>query len=472
MKQLARALRKHQTDAEKALWSWLRNRQLENCKFRRQQAVGPYIADFLCLEFKLVIELDGGQHAEQTEQDQRRTEYFQNLGYRVLRFWNHDVLREPNAVLEAIRAAIAVRVPHPNPLPQGEGGPGLTQICEGEGDRGDLHGNLWEALARLQRQSLAEFPTPLSPMRRLSRVIGGLDIWFKRDDLISFGLGGNKVRGLELMVADAMAQGAEVLVTGAGVQSNHVRATAAAAAHCGLRCVAVFWGDAPARIDGNYRVTRLLGAEAVFTGDPDRASVDRGIQALCNELCHKGQHPYPIPRGGACALGALGHVLAAREIHEQSRALGFDPDVIVLATGSGATHAGWLLGTRGLGSPWIIESFTVSRPEEEARMEVARLATEAAALLGLNWTFYPQDAIVHGGFIGEGYGIPSIEAADAIRLVGRTEGLLLDPTYTGKAMAGLLDALRRERLGSYSKVVFVHTGGQPTFFAGDGDWLR
>ncbi len=330
----------------------------------------------------------------------------------------------------------------------------------------------WETIARLRRQTLAEFPTPLSPMRRLSREIGGLEIWFKRDDLISFGLGGNKVRGLELIMADAIAQGADIIVTGAGAQSNHVRATAAAAAHCGLRCVAVFWGDAPARIDGNYRVTHLLGAEAVFTGDPDRASVDRGIQALCEELRHKGQRPYPIPRGGACALGALGHALAAREISEQCRALEFDPDAIVLATGSGATHAGWLFGTRALGSTWTVESFTVSRPAEEARKEVARLATEAAALLGLDWTFNSQDAIVHGGFIGEGYGIPSIEAADAIRLVGRTEGLLLDPTYTGKAMAGLLDGLRRGCLGSYPKVVFVHTGGQPAFFAGDGDWLQ
>ncbi len=332
--------------------------------------------------------------------------------------------------------------------------------------------NPWEALARLRRQTLAEFPTPLSPMRRLSRAIGGLDIWFKRDDLISFGLGGNKVRGLELLVADALGQGADTIVTGAGAQSNHVRATAAAAAHCGLHCVAVFWGDAPARIDGNYRVTRLLGAEAVFTGDPDRASVDRGIQALCEELRHKGQCPYSIPRGGACALGALGHALAARELHEQCRTLEFDPDAIVLATGSGATHAGWLLGTRALGSTWTVESFTVSRPAGEARKEVVRLATEAAALLGLDWTFNSQDAIVHGGFIGEGYGIPSIEAADAIRLVGCTEGLLLDPTYTGKAMAGLLDGLRRGGLGSYPKVVFVHTGGQPAFFAGDGDWLQ
>ena len=330
--------------------------------------------------------------------------------------------------------------------------------------------NPWEALARLPRQTLAHFPTPLSPMRRLSRAIGGLDIWFKRDDLISFGLGGNKVRGLELLVADAMAQGAEVFVTGAAVQSNHVRATAAAATCCGLRCVAIFWGDAPARIDGNYRVTRLLGAEAVFTGDPDRASVDRGIHALCEKLRHQGKRPYPIPRGGACALGALGHALAAHELFEQCRQLGLAPESIVLATGSGGTHAGWLVGTRALGSPWTVESFTVSREAEVMPIEIARLATEAAVLLGLDWQFAPAEAIVHGGFIGAGYGIPSSEAADAIRLVGRTEGVLLDPTYTGKAMAGLLEHLRRG-LAPYRSVVFLHTGGEPAFFAGDGEWL-
>src|SRR5919109_1525804 len=301
--------------------------------------------------------------------------------------------------------------------------------------------NLWEALAQLPRQPLAEFPTPLLPMRRLSRAIGGLELWLKRDNLISFGLGGNKVRGLELLVADAMAKGAEVLVTGAGAQSNHVRATAAVAACCGLRCVAVFWGDAPARIDGNYRITRLLGAEAVFTGDPDRTSVDRGIEALCEELRHQGQRPYPIPRGGACALGALGHALAAHELFGQCRRLGLVPEAIVLATGSGGTHAGWLGGARGLRSPGGVESFTVSREAEVVRSEIARLATEATALLGLDWRFAPEETIVHGGFIGTGYGIPSPEAAEAIRLVGRTEGVLLDPTYTGKAMAGFLGHL-------------------------------
>lgn len=330
--------------------------------------------------------------------------------------------------------------------------------------------NPWEALASLPRQPLANFPTPLLPAPRLGRTIGGMELWFKRDDLISFGLGGNKVRGLELLMADAVAQDAEVIVTGAGVQSNHVRATAAATACCGLRCVAVFWGDAPERADGNYRLIRMLGAEAIFTGDPDRASVDGGIRAVCEELSRQGQRPYPIPRGGACALGALGHALAARELHEQCQALGCHPEAIVLAAGSGGTHAGWLVGTRALGSPWAVESFTVSRSPEAVRMEIARLATEAAALLGLDWQFAPQETIVHGGFIGAGYGIPSAEAADAIRLVGRTEGVLLDPTYTGKAMAGFLE-YRRRGLIPYRSVVFLHTGGEPAFFAGAGEWL-
>ena len=144
--------------------------------------------------------------------------------------------------------------------------------------------------------------------------------------------------------------------------------------------------------------------------------------------------------------------------------------MVVLATGSGGTHAGWLVGTRALGSPWTVESFTVSREADAACNEMARLATEAAALLGLDWRFVPEEAIVHGGFIGTGYGVPSPEAADAIRLVGRTEGALLDPTYTGKAMAGLL-AYRRRGLTPYGCVVFLHTGGEPAFFAGEGEWL-
>lgn len=329
----------------------------------------------------------------------------------------------------------------------------------------------WKTLMALPRQSLMQSVTPLLPMRKLGKVLGGVDIWCKRDDLISFGLGGNKIRGLELLIADALAKHADVLVTGAGVQSNHVRATAAAAAYFGLCCAAVFWGNPPTRHDGNFRITRMLGAETVFTGDADRASVDTGIETQCAILSQQGFRPYAIPRGGACALGALGHALAAREVYEQCLAQGLLPCTIILATGSGGTHAGWLLGTRMLGDPWTIESYTVSRDADAVRDEIVRIATEAAALLRFNSHFASEDVVVHGGFIGEGYGIPSQEAAEAIRLVGCTEGMLLDPTYTGKAMAGLLDCFQRAPAID-RPVIFIHTGGEPAFFAGNGEWLE
>ena len=329
----------------------------------------------------------------------------------------------------------------------------------------------WQTLMTLPRQPLIQSATPLLPLRKLSQTLGVPDLWCKRDDLISFGLGGNKIRGLELLAADALARRATVLVTGAGVQSNHVRATAATAAHAGLGYIAVFWGKPPEYNDGNFRVTRMLGAESVFTGDNDRASVDAGIKTQCEILYNQGHRPYAIPRGGACPLGALGHALAAREVYEQCRAQDIAPGTIVLATGSGGTHAGWLLGTRALGNPWQVESFTVSRETDAVSAEIARLASGAASLLGLDWHFSDKDVVVHGGFIGEGYGIPSKEAAAAIRLVARTEGLLLDPTYTGKAMAGLLDRLSRAPDFQHP-IIFIHTGGEPAFFAGNGAWLE
>ena len=330
--------------------------------------------------------------------------------------------------------------------------------------------DFWRRLQKLPRQPLLQEPTPLQPLRKLSDTMDA-EIWCKRDDLIGFGLGGNKIRGLELLAADALNRQSDVLVTGAGAQSNHVRASAMTACHIKLRCRAVFWGDPPSRIDGNFRITRMLGAEVVFTGSTERASVDIGIVRQCDDLLRQGCHPYPIPRGGACALGALGHALAARELYWQCRDLGIAPKTIVLATGSGGTHAGWLLGTQALGNPWIIESYTVSREAELVRHEITRLANEASELLEQRWHFNVDDVVVYGGFIGDGYGIPSAEAATAIRLLGCTEGILLDPTYTGKAMAGLLDRIRHGPGCDYP-LVFIHSGGEPAFFAGDGDWLE
>ncbi len=325
---------------------------------------------------------------------------------------------------------------------------------------------------QIPRHILAHYPTPLMRANRLTETLGNIELWFKRDDLISFGLGGNKIRGLEVMLAEALALNADCLVTGAGVQSNHVRATAATAAHVGLHCTAVYWGKPPATMDGNYRLTSMLNARFHFTGDDDRASVDTHIHRVAAKLREQGGRPYEIPRGGACATGVLGHVLAVFELHQQCLSQGVEPDAITLAVGSGGTYAGWLLGIRLLNLPWKMLCYTVSREPEQVSQQVAELATQAAALLKLDWTFCAEDAPVFGGFIGQGYGIPSPEAAEAIKQIGRSEGILLDPVYTGKAMAGFLHGLQSDQFEQHKKIIFVHTGGEPAFFAGNGDWLN
>lgn len=334
--------------------------------------------------------------------------------------------------------------------------------------RGEM--KLWQRLDDVARLRLAELPTPLTPMPRLSRELGINQLWIKRDDLIGFGFGGNKVRGLEFLIADALAQQSDVVITGAGSQSNHVRATAFAAAHSGLRCVAVYWGPPAELCDGNYRLTRMLEAEIRFTGDADRTSVDLGIDRAAERCRSLGLRPYSIPRGGACVRGVLGHIQAVRELYEQCRIENIRPDAVVFATGSGGTHAGWLVGSRAVGASWRVESVTVSREAGVVRGEIVRLANEAAEMLDLSWRCSDADVIVHDGYIGEGYGIPSPEASVAIKRVGRTEGILLDPTYTGKAMAALMDRIRADGM-EYRTTIFLHTGGEPAFFAGDGEWL-
>jgi D-cysteine desulfhydrase len=326
-------------------------------------------------------------------------------------------------------------------------------------------------LKTIPRVPLAYLPTPLIEAPRLAAAIGGPRLWIKRDDLTGFGFGGNKIRGLEFLLADALAQGADTLVTGAAPQSNSVRATAAAAAHAGLAMVAVYSGTPPQEIEGNYRLTRLLGAEVRFTGNPDRASVDGAIETCEAELRAAGRHPYAIPRGGACVLGALGYVLAAHELAEQCAVQGIVPDAIVLATGSCGTHAGLLAGVRALRLPWRVEGFTVSRPVEEVQRRVYTLAQAALSRLGLAQIVAPQDVIVHTGFIGPGYGVPTPEGAAAIRLAARCEGIFLDPTYTGKALAGFVSYSRSGRYRHDETVIFLHTGGEPALFVGEGSWL-
>ncbi len=320
-------------------------------------------------------------------------------------------------------------------------------------------------LDALPRLRLGLLPTPLVQAPALGRAAGLDGLWLKRDDLLGFGFGGHKVRALELLVAEALAQGADSLVTGAGPQSNHVRAAAAAAACAGLELQAVYWGDPPDPPLGNLALTRLLGASCRFTGSGDRTSVDRGIAAVAAELAAQGRRPYAIPRGGACPLGVLGHALAARELAGQCAAEGFTPGSVVLAAGSGGTLAGWLLARRLLGLPWRIEAVSVSRPAAEVRGNVRRLAAAAAGLLGSACDLDDGEILVRDGFVGPGYGLPSPEGSAAIRLAARTEGVFLDPTYTGKAFAGLLAGLREGRHPGDEPLVFLHTGGEPALFA-------
>lgn len=307
--------------------------------------------------------------------------------------------------------------------------------------------------------------SPLLPAIKLGAALGGPQLWMKRDDLIPFGLGGNKIRGLELILADAISARADTLVTGAGPLSNHVRATAAAAAYANLRMVAVYWGRPPRRAEGNHHLSILLGAEIRFTGSADRNSVDAMLDVEAERVSAAGGHPYVIPRGGACALGVIGHVRAVSETLAQCRELGIWPSRVVMAVGSGGTLAGWLLGSELYNAPWRIDGITVSRPAAEARRRVLTLVAEAAKRLGHPVRMTADEVAIHDGFIGAGYGIPSREGDAALALAARCEGVVLDPTYTAKAMAGYRALVGSGQYSDVGTTLFLHSGGLPSLFA-------
>ncbi len=332
----------------------------------------------------------------------------------------------------------------------------------------ESHELQWHSIPRVP---LGFWPTPLKEASRLASTIGGPKLWIKRDDLTGFGFGGNKIRGLEFLIAEALAQQADTVITGAGAQSNSVRATTAVAVHAGMNMVVVYSGTPLDNIEGNYRLVRLLGAEVRFTGDPDRSSVDPYIETCAAELRRDGHRPYAIPRGGANTIGALGYVQAAYELAQQCAAQNISPDAIVLATGSCGTQAGLLAGVHALGLPWRVEGFTVSRPVEEVRTRIYALAQAVLGSLDLPQNLTPQEVVVHDGFIGPGYGIPTAEGAAAIRLAARSEGIFLDPTYTGKALAGLIAYAQRGLYRDHETLIFLHTGGEPALFVGEGSWL-
>jgi D-cysteine desulfhydrase len=314
-------------------------------------------------------------------------------------------------------------------------------------------------LLDLPRVTLAATPTPLQPAPRLSDAIG-LEVWLKRDDLTGLGLGGNKVRALEYLLADAIALDCDCLVTGAGSQSNWAMLAALTARCRGLDPFLIFYGD-PVPPSGNLLLAEVVGADIRFTGNGERASVDSSIDTLVSELRASGRRPYALPRGGATALGAVGYARASAEVAEQSLVAGVSPRQLWLATGSCGTQAGLVAGAQWLGASYDVVGVTVSRTAGECVERVTTLAAGAADLIGAPHPS-PDAVIVVSGYLGPGYGQPSPAGERAARLVARTEGVFLDPVFGAKAMAALIDRARAGRLEG--PVNFLVTGGAPTLF--------
>ncbi len=308
---------------------------------------------------------------------------------------------------------------------------------------------------------LAHLPTPLEPMDRLAEALGGPRLLVKRDDCTGLALGGNKARKLVHLCTEAVAAGCDTLVTGGGAQSNHVRMTAAAANRVGLDCHVALSTNAPVPPDpgpgGNLVLDSLLGAQMRFVGPCNYYALESAIEALAAELTRDGRRPFAIPVGGASVTGVTAYADAVDELRGQ---LG-DTSVqwAVVADGSGGTHAGLLAG---FGADVQVLGVDVgTRPDLDE--VVPRLAAEAAARTGR--VAPPSSAVVDHDRFGAGYGELSTDGVDAIRLVAKLEGLVLDPVYTGKAMAGLIAAVRDGRFTSSDTVVFWHTGGAPALFA-------
>ena len=307
------------------------------------------------------------------------------------------------------------------------------------------------ALTVPPRTRLAVLPTPLLPAPRLAAAFGAGRLFIKRDDLTGFALAGNKARPLEFLTAGAVGEGADTLVTGGAAGSNFCAATAAAARSLGLACHLVIAGE-PAPPAPALSLALAWGASVTWTHDTDRASVDRALPQAGRELRAQGRRPYLIPRGGASALGAVGYALAAVELREQLAQRGMPAARIVVATGSGATLAGLVAGNVLLGRPWTLAGASASRPAAEMSRRVLRLATDCLALLAAAGTVTSADFEV-ADVRGPGHGLPSAEGAAAAEQAMRTEGLMVDPVYTAKALPLVA---RQPGAGA---VVFWHTGG-------------
>ncbi len=322
-------------------------------------------------------------------------------------------------------------------------------------------------LTKFPRYPLAHLPTPLEALERLSNFLGGARIHVKRDDCTGLAMGGNKTRKLEFLIAEARARGASAVVTEGGIQSNHVRQTAAAAAKAGLGCHLALDRAVPPldqgyEVTGNLFLARLLGAEISFC-EPGQTRKDLGTR-LVDDLRARGETPYFIPTGGSCPIGALGYVGCALELVDQARRQDLAIDRVVVASGSGGTMAGLLVGFALAKAATKVIGIDIDHEPERVADEVTEIAKGCGALLGVEG-IDRDDVEVVAGYAAPGYGRPNPGMIEAVRLVAKLEGIILDPVYSGKAMAGLIDMIRRGTLSADETIVFVHTGGMPALFA-------
>jgi D-cysteine desulfhydrase len=318
---------------------------------------------------------------------------------------------------------------------------------------------------KIPRQSLGFFPTPIVELSKLSEALGGSKIFMKRDDNTGLALGGNKTRKLEFILGDALACGADTIITAGAAQSNHCRQTAAAAASLQLECHLVLGGEKPDIVNGNLLLDQIFGCHIHWAG-VNRKGED--IPQIVEQLKQAGKKPYVVPYGGSNELGALAFVEALKELETQRQDTGKSFTYIVFASSSGGTQAGLMLGKKMLDASYQIVGINIDKGETDKvpfDQFILSLANSTAKFIGVNHDFSEEDLILNSDYVGEGYGVIGHLENEAISLTAQTEGILLDPVYTGRAMGGLFDMIRTGKINKKDSVLFWHTGGVPALFA-------
>lgn len=323
-------------------------------------------------------------------------------------------------------------------------------------------------VSRFPRLHFAHLPTPLEPMPRLSQALGGPNLWIKRDDCTGLSSGGNKTRKLEFLMADAQQKKADVIITQGAIQSNHARQTTAIAAKTGLECHVLLedrtgYEDDAYVFNGNVLLDQLHGA--TITKRAANTDMNAEMAVLAQKLCDDGKHAYIIPGGGSNEIGALGYVNAAIELMTQANDRSLKIDHLVHATGSSGTQAGLVLGMEGMNSGIPVYGVGVRATKQKQEEMVFSLAQRTADFMGLHPDVVKRERVVaNSDYVGDGYGLPTDAMVEAVKLMAQYEGILLDPVYSGKGFAGLVDLIRKGHFKQGENVVFLHTGGSISLF--------